>query len=406
MKILNWEIRKSQPKQETRVDLTEYLESLGISTPYKEEAINEKNSLKISAVYRCIDVVSNSIASMPLEPYKRVGNENFVIDFENPLYHLLNVEPNQMYSKFTLWKAVVANVFLQGNAYLLITRDKKNIPIKLTLLPSDNIKVYTLGGEIKYKLKGTTGFINSADMIHILNYSSTGIVGESTISIGARSLGLSIAGQKKSKGYFSSGANISGLVSVDGKITKAKADGIKASWNEAFSPYKSNSTTGGIAILERGMKFDPVSVSPKDSQMLESQMFGIVEICRFFGVNPVKVFDMRDSTYSNVESMQLSYMNDTVAPFAEKIESELNRKLLAYTPKRSFEIIRFNIDSLYRADLATLGTYYNKMVQCGGFTPNDVRVAIKKSPHKLGDEPFIASNLMPLKHHLTKKEED
>ncbi|GAH02465.1 unnamed protein product, partial [marine sediment metagenome] len=187
--------------------------------------------------------------------------------------------------------------------------------------------------------------IEQSNMFHILNFSYNGLIGVSTLSYASDTLGLTQASEKTAKGFFNSGANLSGILSVVGKINPKKAAEMKASWAEAFN--QETGTPGGVAVIEGGTTFTPSQVNPKDGQMLESRTFNVIDICRFFGVSPVKVFDLSQSVYNNIESQNLAFLTDTINPLIHKLENEFNRKLFRPSERSSLRL-RYDTNELLR----------------------------------------------------------
>lgn len=138
----------------------------------------------------------------------------------------------------------------------------------------------------------------------------------------------------------------------------------------AFNP--NYGTPNGVALLEGNFTFEPISVNPSDAQLLETRQFNVVDICRFFGVSPVKAFDLTKSSYSTVEATELAFLTDTLSPLLEKIELEFERKLYKPSEKDSIDV-RFDTAMLLRADKQSLANYYQTLFNIGVVSPNDIR---------------------------------
>ena len=152
--------------------------------------------------------------------------------------------------------------------------------------------------------------------------------------------------------------------------------------------------------MESGLTFIPVTINPKDAQMLETRQFNVIDICRFFGVHPSKVFDSANLTYSNIESFQLGFLTDTISPWDCKIEAEFNRKLLR-PGKRLKTRLNLNLDDLLRANMDSTANYISKMFQCGGYTVNEVRAKIGQPKVEGGDKAYAPMNLLPVDAPIT-----
>jgi HK97 family phage portal protein len=147
--------------------------------------------------------------------------------------------------------------------------------------------------------------------------------------------------------------------------------------------------------MEGGMEFKPVTVNPRDAQMLETRQFNVLEICRFFGVPPSKAFAQEGLTYSNVEAYQLGFVTDTVTPMDSRIESEFNRKLCRPS-LRGLTVLSLNPEALLKANLDSMANYLSKMFQSGGYTPNEIRQKLGMEKKAGGDDPFVQVNMMKL----------
>lgn len=322
----------------------------------------------LSTVYRCVDVISDSVAQLPLEPYK-VDEKGYKRKYvEHPTYYLLNKEPNSNMSRFTFMKTLITSVLLDGNGYALIERDDKGNATKLKLIPSELVtvsRVDPLKEKIMYNVVGINQLIEPVNMIHILNFSYDGITGISTLQHARNTLGLASDSEAHAEGFFKGGANLAGIIKVQSSLTPKQKLDIKESWQATFSPV--TGTPNGVAVLEGNMDFQPITVNPADAQLLETRQFNVIDICRFFGVSPVKAFDLSKSSYSTVEATQLAFLTDTLNPLLQKIELEFERKL--YKPsERNTVDVRFDTSVLLRADKASQASYYNTLFQIGVIT--------------------------------------
>ena len=355
--------------------------------------------LALSAVYRCVQVISDSVASLPLEPYQNVNGYKQKLT-KHPLFNLLTIEPNSSMGRYMFFKNIVTNILLKGNAYILIFRDKKNVVQNLRLLNSDSVLILQVDGDIKYKDITDSKIYNKADIIHIMNYTENGINGQSVIYHAVNTLQLSSDAESHARGFFRGGANLAGFIKTVSALTKLKAEELKQSFRDAFNPDSGN--PNGLAILEGGMEYVPVTIKPSDSQLLETRKFNVVDVCRFFGVSPQKAFDIGGTTYSNIENAQLAFLTDTLTPLLEKIENEFHRKLFLPSERSSIEL-KFDISILLRADSASQADYFTKMHNIGGLTTNEIRQKLNQPPVSGGDRAFIQVNLQPLDNLISEQ---
>ena len=352
-------------------------------------------AMLLSAVYRCVDVVSDSVAQLPLEPFL-IDKDGYKTRYTtHPSYWLLNKEPNKSMSRFTFIKTLIVSTLLRGNGYAYIERNKKGDAISLQFIPAELVTVLEKNnGDIMYAITGFTGYVESCNMIHILNFSYDGKTGVSTLTHAANSLSLSTDSEAHASGFFKSGANVAGILTVEGVMKEEQKEKLRASWAQSFNAKSGDSN--GVAVLSGNMQFQPISVKPSDAQLLETRAFNIIDVCRFFGVSPIKCFDFSKASYSTVEATQLAFLTDTLSPLLEKIELEFERKLYKPSEKNNIDV-RFDTSVLLRADKASLSAYYNTLFNIGAITTNEIRMALDLPQIEDGDNSFIQVNMQTLK---------
>lgn len=357
-------------------------------------AYTNSKALLISTVYRCVEVISDSVAQLPLEPYK-IDSSGYKLKFTNhPTYRLLNAEPNSRMTRFTFIKTLIVSTLLKGNGYAFIERDNLGNATALHYIPSDLVTIIppkTLKDNVAYSVTGLSNIIEACNMIHILNFSYDGITGISTLAHAKNTLGLSADSEAHASGFFKGGANLAGILKVQSNLTSKQKSDLKNSWQTAFSP--STGQPNGVAVLEGNMEFQPITVNPTDAQLLETRQFNVIDICRFFGVSPVKAFDLSKSSYSTVEATNLSFLTDTLSPLLEKLELEFERKLHKPSEKESIDV-RFDTSRLLRADKQSLASYYNTLFNIGVVSLNEIRKELDLAAVEGGDNHFIQVNMM------------
>ena len=377
------------------------LTAVGLPYGFTQSPLSLNLAMQLSAVYRCVEVISDSIATQTWDIKEFQSGRWTKTPFHKAAY-MLNYEPNPAMSRYMFMKTLVAKTLLEGNGYAIIRRDSRGDPYQLDLVNESVTAYQKADGSIYYEVgpKGSTRLIDGQNMIHIQNFSYDGLTGVSTLRHAATSMGLAYSAEATAKGFFSGGANASGIITTEGKLKPEQAQAIKDSWNASIDV--TSGSPGGVAVFEGGMTFTPITVNPKDAQMLETRQFNVLEICRFFGVPPSKVFDQAGLTYSNVEVYQLGFITDTITPLDSKIEAEFNRKLLRPS-QRSKTLLNLNLDELTKANLDAKANYYSKMFQCGAYTVNEVREALGNEIKEGGDEAYIQVNMTPISRPVIPK---
>lgn len=389
MSLFSW-FKKEKPVEE-RSMFGDYLLYNSASTYANNKA------MLLSAVYRCIEVISDSVAQLPLEPY-RIDSDGCKIKFtSHPTYNLLNREPNKNMSKFTFLKTMVVSMLLTGNAYALIERDEKGNAKALYYIPTELVtilKPQNITDTISYSITGMKSVVEDCNMIHILNFTSDGYEGVSTLTYARKTLGLAMDAEANAEGFFKGGANVAGILKSNAPLTTKQKESLKSSWNSAFNG--NTGTPNGVAVLDADLDFQAVTVNPSDAQLLETRQFNVIDICRFFGVSPVKAFDLTKSSYNTIEQMQLAFLTDTLQPLLEKFEGEFQRKLYKPSEKDNV-VVRFSTAPLLRADKQSQANYYNTLFQMGVMTINEIRQELDLPHLENGNTSFVQVNVQTLK---------
>lgn len=353
----------------------------------------ESTAMKSSVVYRCVNLISDSIASLPLIPYNYTGNWKY-IDYDLQLYNLFNVQPNPFMAAFTFKKMIVVSMLLKGNAYIAITRDTRTGEVNaLTLLNSDTVVVEVFKDDIKYRDTFNGNIYDKSQIIHLMNYGSSFYKGESTISYMANALSISNNLENYFNSLTGSGMMVTGILKpISGSTISAdKALKAKQSFTAAVNSIEANS----VIVLDAGFDYQQISISPKDANYLESSKLNSNTICKFFGVPPSLIYD-EVGKYSTAEQSQIDYLNNTLTPVIEKIESEFFRKIYLQ-PDWNLRELKFDTSNLMRLDAITQATYFKTLFEMGAITVNEVREKINAAyPAKDGNKHFISTNLQEL----------
>ena len=386
MKLFGLEFRKASKKE------ISYVSAWGGSLQSKSKP------MLLSTVYRCVDLISDSIAVLPLETYNLDAGGFKTPAKNNPIYHVLMTEPNEDMTRYVFFKTLVTSVLLRGNGYAYIERNSRGEPIQLIYIPSEKVTIEWINDRNsirrkRYRIAEFSGLVEPKDMIHVLNFSYDGIVGVSTLTHAAQTIGIATDSESHAAGFFKSGGNISGVLSADINLNQEQKDQNYEEWERRTHPITGK--PNGIVILSKPFKYEPISVSPKDSQLLESRLFNVSDICRFFSVSPVKAFDLTKSSYSTVEATQLQYLTDTALAVITKVELEINRKLFNRSEWGSIKS-EFDTSALLRTDKSAQSEYWRKLFNIGAVTPNEVRREINMGKMENGDTAFIPVNVQPI----------
>ena len=363
--------------------------------------VGNRQAMALAAVYRCVNVISESVAQLPIETFLRDADGYKRPYVSHPAYNLLREFPSPDMSRFTFLKTLVSSVLLQGNGYAYIDRDEYGNALSLQYIPAGLVSVVYINVEgtmrMRYQVTGFKYLVEPIDMVHILNFSYDGITGVSTLTHARNTLSISSYAEDYAKEFFNGGGNVSGILTVDTKLRDGQKDEIKRAWAEMTQK-------GGVGVLEANMHYQPVSINPADAQMLETREFNVIDICRFFGVSPVKAFDLSKSSYSTVEATQLAFLTDTLAPMLENIELELKRKVFRPSERNRVEV-KFDTSGLLRADKAAQATWIKTQIEGGLLTINEARRQLDLPKVEHGDQPLVNNAMVTLDYVIKKQQE-
>ena len=348
-------------------------------------------SLALSAVYRCVEVITNGVASLPVKLY-RTDERGFKYEMNNNLSFILSKKPTGKINAFTFYKLIVKDILLQGNAYALILREKGEI-VGLQYVQAGLVSPIDKIDRIEYLVTGIKGVVRQEDILHFMNYTDNGVFGISVLTHARRTLGIADYGENASENFYKSGGCTTGFLKFDGPSSGKQREEILSAWNQATGGVRNQ--PNGIPVLPANVNYTQLSVDPADAQLLESRQFSVVEICRFFGVSPTKCFDLTHASYNNSEMAELAFLNDTLRPLLTKIEMEMETKL--FKPEDKYDI-KFDVSELLRTDKKSQAEYFTKLFNLGVLSPNDIRKELDMEEIEGGDIHCAQVNLTSIKN--------
>lgn len=329
---------------------------------------NQYSAMNLSAVYRATELISNSIASLPIKIL--VDDDSGKNEAEkHPLNYVFSERnANNLISKFTLIKLLVQSVILRGNGFALIERSKDGTPTNLRFLEANDVIInYSKErNELFYDVPLVKKRVSPMDMIHLVMFTYDGIKGLSVLQNAARSLQIAQSSENAANNYFSNGGKLDGILKVDGPVSKQQREDIRNAWNETYTANGS-----GIAILQGNMNYQAVQLSAKESQMLESRQFSVQDIARFFGVSPVLLGDLSKASFSTLEAVQNDFLVHCLQPYITMIENELDRKLLKQSEINLSIVLDTN--EILRTDKQAQSQYYTALINSGVLSINEAR---------------------------------
>ena len=393
---------RSRDKPQNRTTGSTYSFFFGSSSAGKR--VNERSAMQMTAVYSCVRILAEAVAGLPLHlyRYKEDGGKEKGID--HPLYLLLHDEPNPEMSSFVFRETLMTHLLLWGNAYAQIIRNGKGEVIALYPLMPDRMTVdrdrdgklyyeYTVSTDDAPTVKGTVVRLKPSDVLHIPGLGFDGLVGYSPIAMAKNAIGMAIACEEYGAKFFANGAAPGGVLEHPGTIKDPGR--VRESWQSTFG---GSGNANKIAVLEEGMKYTPIGISPEQAQFLETRKFQINEIARIFRVPPHMVGDLEKSSFSNIEQQSLEFVKYTLEPWLVRWEQSIQRTLFSPEEKKQY-FAKFNVEGLLRGDYASRMSGYATARQNGWMSANDIRELenMDRIPAEDGGDLYLINgNMLPL----------
>ena len=393
---------RSRDKPQNRTAGSGYAFYFGGTTSGK--AVTERSAMQMTAVYSCVRILAEAVAGLPLHlyRYKEDGGKEKALD--HPLYLLLHDEPNPEMSSFVFRETLMTHLLLWGNAYAQIIRNGKGEVIALyPLMPNRMVVDRDINGQLYYQytcsteeaptMKGVTVNLPPSDVLHIPGLGFDGLVGYSPIAMAKNAIGMAIACEEYGAKFFANGAAPGGVLEHPGTIKDPQR--VRESWQSTFG---GSGNSNKIAVLEEGMKYTPIGISPEQAQFLETRKFQINEIARIFRVPPHMVGDLEKSSFSNIEQQSLEFVKYTLEPWLVRWEQSIQRTLFSPEEKKRY-FAKFNVEGLLRGDYASRMSGYATARQNGWMSANDIRELenLDRIPTEDGGDLYLINgNMLPL----------
>lgn len=348
--------------------------------------VNERTAMQTTAVYACVRILAEAVASLPLHVYEYQDDGGKKLVHDHPLYYLLHDEPNPEMTSFVFRETLMSHLLIWGNAYAQIIRDGAGRVIGLYPLLPDKMEVqrddrgniyyvYSRNSDENPMFKEYGNIkLKAEDVLHIPGLGFDGLIGYSTIAMAKNAVGMTLACEEYGASFFANGANPGGVLEHPGVLKDPSK--VRESWN---SVYRGVSNAHKIAVLEEGMKYQQIGIPPEEAQFLETRKFQINEIARLYRIPPHMVGDLDKSSFSNIEQQSLEFVKYTLDPWVIRWEQSLQRSLLLPGEKGKY-FIKLNVDGLLRGDYQSRMNGYAVGRQNGWFSANDIREMENMNP--------------------------
>lgn len=351
-------------------------------------------ALQLSVVWACVRLIAESVASLPLRLYSigQDGQKNRI--YEHPIISLFNTKVNKWQTRQEFFETLTLQLALLGNAYALKHYNNRGGLISLTPLMTEQVEVSMLeDGTLTYQYyDGVNIRVFSAERILHIKLMGNGVIGLSPLSYARNCIGLAQAAENRTTAIYSNGAKPSGVLMVDQLLKPEQREQIRANF-----AGMSAGNDDRLYVLEANMRYQQISMSPQDIELLESRRFQIEDIARFFGVPSVLINDASATTAwgSGIYQLMQGFYKLGLRPYLERYESAMMNSLFPPEDRTKYEL-EFDFSALLQADAAERYAMYKEAIQGGLLTPNEAREFEGLSPKDGGDDLFMQQQMTPI----------
>ncbi len=359
--------------------------------------VTEESSMRLSAVYACVRILAESIASLPLKIYKRGPDGSKKEDRAHPLYRILHDISNDDQSSFEFRETIVTHLCLWGNAYII--KEYNNRGQLTGLRPIEPWRVHVYEDKTRPKDfqkqyividdEGQKVYFKY-EIVHIKGLSLNGKKGLSPIAYAREAIGLGLAAEQFGNQYFGQGTNIGGTLESPNALSEQAYDRLKA---DLLAKRQGLDNSHSTMILEEGLKYSKTVIPPEDSQFIETRKFQLNEIARIFRVPPHMIMDLDKATFSNIEHQGIQFVVYSLRPWLVRIEQAFFMQLFSENDRKDY-FSEFDVDGLLRGDFKSRMEGYAIARQNGWMSANDILKKENMDPVEGGDVYLVNGNMI------------
>ncbi len=348
-------------------------EKLGIRANAAGQWVTPETAVGCAAVHACVQLIAETVASLPLAPYRRTEDGGRLVDTMQPLYRVLHDQANQVQTAMEHREQLIASCLLTGNGFSLKVLDGRGAVTQLLPLhPSHVHPVKLTNGRVRYELtpeRGGTEKYTQDEILHLRYRSTDGFTGLSPVAIARQTIGLALAQQSFESAFYKNGATFSGALRHPHKLTDEQHSQIQGSITQSFS---GTSNAFKVFVLEEGMEYQAIGLSQQDAQFVESRKLTLEDVARIYRVPPPAIGILSDATYSNITEQSRSLVMHTLRPWLVRIEQAMNSSLLTVDGMRT-HFLEHNAEGLLRGTQRDRYEAYQVGREWGWLNVNEIR---------------------------------
>lgn len=356
-----------------------------------------RTALTLSAFYNGVDQISNDLAKLPKGVFIKDGESRVSLP-ENTINYLISVSPNDLMSAFDFWKVIQILVIIKGNAYVKINRDAAGEVASLDLMDNDEIEVIENEGKLFYR-SGKEVY-NGNEVLHFKGFSLDGVMGVGVITFAAANLGVNLDAQEYQSSIYKDRGIGYGVIESEQTVTNDNKKAIE----DGFSAKMSKGDKFRVPLLDSGLKYKSIVVTPEEAQFIESNKIGSLDIARWLNIAPHKIKILDNANFSNIYHQSIEHTQDSILPWITRFEQEMKRKFFGKLLPNYY--VKMNEKVLLRGDLAAKQQYYATMRYAGLMTGNEIRALEDLNPIEGLSEPLQPVNMEMLSYVLEKNKKE
>lgn len=335
----------------------------------------------LSVVTACVTAISETAGMLPGHLYRKLPDGSRVEEPDHPVARLFSGDPNDRQTATEFVEMLTAHAVLRGNSYAEIIRNPRGEPVGLEPFHPDWVSAVRIPrtGRYAYDVStpiGGTRRLLPEEMFHLKDRTDDGIIGKSRLARARETFGIAIATERYAAATFKNGANMSGILSHPEHLGEEATKNLQKSFKDTYSGA---GKAGEVAVLEEGLKWQQISVSPDDAQMLESRKFSTMALARIFRVPPPVIGEFEGGNYSSVSEIGRWFYSHCMMPWLNKWERLIEHSLLTTIGRRNYEF-EFDCDLLLRGDMLTRFQAYRIARETGIYNANELRKFEKQNP--------------------------
>lgn len=359
--------------------------------------IGPQTSLRSAAMWACVRVISETVATLPFSVYRRLDPRGKEVASDHPAHYLIHDAPDEELTSVEFWEIIVAHCLTWGNGFAKIEFDSKQYPMSLSLLQPEWV---TVGKDkqtdvkfYRYREPGREEVILFDDeVLHIPGLGYDGLTGYSPVQMHKRTIELGQATDEYLLKFLVNNARPGMYISHPGKLSEAAKTNIRDSWSGLHAGLQN---AGKPGVLEEGMKIETVGSPAKDMEFLAMRKYQTEEIARIYRVPLHMIQSLDRSTNNNIEHQSIDFVMHTIRPWCRRIEARVNRSLFGPREGRVY-FAEFNLEGLLRGDAKSRAEFYASMRNIGAITANEIRDKENMNPIEGGDVLLVQGAMIPI----------